>query len=258
MKKIKNIYLLSLSIGLLSVAAILSSPNVTRAYTATEYSTSEAWSVGMLVALDNAGKVTGASNTTDNYLGVVTNQSKGKVVVADTGLVSVLVSDREGAITAGVRLGLSDIIGTATLWHSGDILVGVAKEAPKNWQEVKAKNNSTQTIRIASIQVQLTRDSKSVTSVAGSFTNTIAKTASSIAGHQVDTWRIVTGLFIGLGGLILSFGLLFVSSRESFFSLGRNPMASTAIMAGLWKMAILCVLSMCVSLASAYLIVRVG
>lgn len=258
MKKNKLNYLLTLPIGLLSVVAVLASSNVAQAYTATEYPTTETWSVGMLVALDTTGKVTGASNSTTNYLGVVTDQSKGKVVVADTGIVSVLVSDQDGPVVAGARLSVSDIVGTATLWHSGDMLVGVAKETPKNWQEVKAKNDASQTIRIANISVQLTKDSKSVASATGSFTNAIAQTANNIAGHQVDTWRIVTGLFIGLGGLILSFGLLFVSSRESFFSLGRNPMASTAIMKGLWKMAIVCVASMCFSLAAAYLIVRVG
>ena len=68
----------------------------------------------------------------------------------------------------------------------------------------------------------------------------------------------MTALLIGLGGLILAFGLLFISSRESFFSMGRNPMASKIIMGGLWKMVFLAVGIMLITLTAAYLIVRVG
>jgi len=74
----------------------------------------------------------------------------------------------------------------------------------------------------------------------------------------VDTWRIITALLIGLGGLILAFGLLFISSRESFFSMGRNPMASKIIMRGLWKMVALSVGILCITLTASYLIVRIA
>lgn len=227
------------------------------AYTAAEYPTRTTWSSGSVASVNDAGEVVPASLAAINYLGVVTQQpSSAMVEVADSGTVPVLVTDAAGEITTGVRLGLSEVVGAASVW-TGGVVVGVAQATPSDWKDVELSNNTV--VRVATVQTQLLTEGAAVdTSAMSAFFAAVDRTASGIAGKPVDTWRVVTALLIGLGGLILSFGLLFVSSRESFFSIGRNPMASKIIMGGLWKMVVLSVGIMLITLTAAYLIVRVG
>lgn len=246
---------------LLTLAALVSFSHQQplTAYVATEYKTTLKLNTGTLVSLGDKGQILRASSEVSNYLGVVTKQLSAAVEVADTGVVSVMVSDVDGDITIGDRVGVSDIAGTATLWRTGKTLVGVAKSTPQNWQDVAASSSTNQakTVRVTSVGVQLMSEGSS-TAQSNPFMSAIQSAADGVAGRSVDMWRVVTALLLGIGGLILSFGLLFVSSRESFFSLGRNPMASGVIMHGLWRMVFVAVLVMCASLAAAYFIVRIS
>lgn len=230
---------------------------ITLAYTATEYSTDSSWTVGTVVATNGEGEPLPASVQDANYIGVVTASSDGQTVeVAGTGTVSVVVTDKNGEITSGTRLGLSSIAGVASAWTSGTI-IGVAQEAPTDWKQ--ATLDSSESVKIASVKAQLLSDGASTGNTPiNQFFAALEKTASGVAGKPVDTWRAITALLIGVGGLILAFGLLFISSRESFFSMGRNPMASRVIMRGLWKMVALSVGILCITLTAAYLIVRIA
>lgn len=250
----QGMVLLSVVVG--AFLAILVAP-IARAYTATEYPTNTSWNTGTVVAIDGQGAPVAASTQAANYIGVVTSSSPNQTVeVADTGTVSVVVTDKDGPINSGSRLGLSSVAGVASAWASGTI-IGVAQEAPKDWKQATLETDAS--IRLASVRVQLLSDgASSGSSPISQFFAALEKTASGVAGKPVDTWRIITALLIGLGGLILAFGLLFISSRESFFSMGRNPMASKIIMRGLWKMVALSVGILCVTLTAAYLIVRVA
>lgn len=227
------------------------------AYTGSEYSTTTTWTQGSVVSVDASGELIAASLAATNYVGVVTQQPDSATVeVADSGVVPVLVTDEAGEIASGTRIGLSSVAGIASTW-TGGVALGVAQETPTSWQEATLSNESS--VRIATVQVQLLTDgAASDSSPMSVFFAAIDRTAAGIAGKSVDTWRVVTALLIGLGGLILAFGLLFISSRESFFSMGRNPMASKIIMGGLWKMVFLAVGIMLITLTAAYLIVRVG
>ena len=230
---------------------------IAAAYTGAEYPTTATWSTGSVVSVNDSGDVVAASLAATNYLGVVTQQIDATTVeVADSGAVSVLVTDAAGEIASGTRLGLSEIAGIAGAW-TGGVAIGVAQATPTDWREATLSNQAS--AKVTTVQVQLLTDgAASDTSAISAFFAAVDRTATGIAGKPVDTWRVVTALLIGLGGLILSFGLLFVSSRESFFSMGRNPMASRIIMGGLWKIVFLAVGIMLITLAAAYLIVRIG
>jgi len=246
-----------LALFLVVVIAPFAAASTALAYTGSEYPTKSAWAIGTVVSVDDTGIIVAASTAARNYVGVIAAApSNGSVQVANTGTVSVLVSDKEGAITSGARIGLSSIAGVATAWVDGEVAIGVVQEAPTTWQKAELKGAGT--VNIASAKVQILTDGASASSSSNVFYAAIQKTAAGVAGKQVDTWRIITALLIGVGGLILAFGLLFISSRESFFSMGRNPMAGKIIMRGLWKIVALSVGIMCVTLFAAYLIVRVS
>jgi hypothetical protein len=249
--------------GVVAKALVLSSlfaavfVTETFAYTGVEYQTESSWATGTVTSVSDNGTLVPASVSSIDYVGVVAKPSEdGAVEVANSGVVSALVTDKDGEIASGSRVGLSSVAGVASLWSNGTV-IGVAQEAPANWQT--ATLSSSDTVRVASIKIQLLTDGASTgSSAVNEFFAALEKTASGVAGKPVDTWRIITALLIGLGGLILAFGLLFISSRESFFSMGRNPMASKVIMRGLWKVVALSVGILCVTLTAAYLIVRIS
>lgn len=238
-------------------ATLLLSSVTAAAYIATEYRTDEDMTVGSLVALGADGGIVPASVDSSNYMGVVTAQGEDAVEVATSGVVPVLVSDRQGEVKVGDRIGLSDIAGVAAKWLGGNSSVGIAKTDPKNWHEidVASEDGTSQKIRVASVGTQLIKDEGSSQS-GNPFMGALQRTADGLAGKPVATWRVIAALLIGLGGVVLSFTLLFASSRQSFFSLGRNPLASGAIMGGLWRVAVVSVIIIGASLATAYLIVR--
>ena len=247
-------------ISLAPCAALLLFAPLVRAYNATEYATDKTWQVGMLAALDSSGEVTYASRASDDYLGVVTTVGKKSIDVASSGVVSVLVTSEDGKIMVGDKVQLSDYAGIATLAIGSSKEVGTVKSNPTNWQVLPlAGDDAGKTpIRVASLQIQLIEQGGGSADSSNIFLAAIQQTGNGIAGKSVDMWRIITALLIGIGGLILSFGLLFISSRESFFSMGRNPLAGGMIMKGLWKIVALSVVIMCTSLAASYLILRVG
>ena len=244
----------------LSSAIWLLLSSVASAYTATEYSTTREWQLGMLAALSENSTPIPASLRTLNYVGVVTGVEEGKVEIADSGLVDVLVTDRDGAIGLGDKIGISSVAGIANMWSPGQVVVGIVKKAPSSWQtiEIESDDSGNNTIRVASVPVQIVDEGSGLAESSNAFLYMLQRTGNGVAGKPIDLWRIITALLIGLGGLIMSFGLLFISSRESFFSMGRNPMAGKLIMHGLWKMIGLSVLVMCGTLTVSYLILRLG
>lgn len=244
----------------LSSAICLLLSTTSSAYTATEYPTTREWQLGMVAALGENSSPIPASLRTLNYVGVVTGVEKGIVEIADSGLVDVLVTDRDGVIKKGDKIGISSVAGIANIWSPGQIVVGVVKKEPSSWQSIQIDGDGTgkTTIRVASVPVQILDESSGLSESSNAFLYMLQRTGNGVAGKPIDLWRIITALLIGLGGLIMSFGLLFISSRESFFSMGRNPMAGKMIMHGLWKMIGLSVLVMCGTLTVSYLILRLG
>lgn len=230
-----------------------------KAYSAVEYPIAKGsvWQVGMLVSVNSKGVTTHSSTTNDNYIGVVSAVAEASIEVATSGTVQVLVTDEAGPVEKGHELYVSRIAGIATR-ESGVTTIGVVGEEPTAWSPARLHSSDKGSIQIGVAQVQLLDQSGGSTFASNPFLATLQKTGNGVAGHTVDMWRIITAFILGVGGIILSFGLLFISSRESFFSMGRNPMASTIIMRGLWKIVVLSVIIMCICLGAAYTILRVG
>lgn len=239
---------------ILAIVFSFSTP-VAMAYISDEYTTSAELAVGTVVSTSENGEIVAASTASREYLGVIVAQDANKVEVVSSGAVNVLVSDMDGDIKIGEELGLSAVSGIASRLLPGSVTIGVVTAEPKDWHEVNAENDK---VRVATATVQLIARNSASEQSNSSYLTAIQRAADGVAGREVDTWRAVTGLVVATGGIGLAFALLVSSSRGSFLSLGRNPMAGGAIMRGLWKIASVAVLIMTVSLASAYLIVRSG
>jgi hypothetical protein len=252
------------SIILLVIVSVVSAPSIVFAYSATEYHTSQSFSIGTLIALDNKEQPI-AATTGDNYIGIVTSQSNGEVVVAYSGVIPVYVSDRDESIANGSKIGLSTIAGVGTLWQSNSEQIGVATEsigsASSKWQTVAATTNggkSQNNIKVAQIMVRLTQTSNTTNNFASALVGTLQQAASGLAGHSVALWQIVVAALVGIGGLILAFGLVISSGHQSLLSLGRNPMASKVILRGMWRIVATSITIMLVGIFLAYIILKVG
>jgi hypothetical protein len=231
------------------------------AYTATVYHTSQSFSVGTLIALNSNEQPIAAVNGND-CIGTVISQSKSGIEVAGSGVVPVFVSNPNGVIKSGDKIGLSSIAGVGVLWQTSETQIGVATESisssSSKWQTVSATtHNGTikENIKVAKMMVRLTSGSNTATS---EITGTLQQAAAGLVGHSVALWQIVIAGLVGIGGLILAFGLVLSSGHESLSSLGRNPMASKVILKGMWRIVATSITVMLVGILLAYLVLKVG
>lgn len=257
------IYRLSVGVGLSLIAIFLLYSQTARAYIATEYDTTANAPVGTLVSFDSQGKLVRSSLLTSTYVGVVTAVEDHKVAVASVGTAQVFVSDVAGPIHNGTRIGTSDIAGVATVWRQGQQLVGVVAASDGsswNWQTVvmKAADGTPRTTRVALARVELIQNTNSAQSGADTFMSTLQKVADIIAGRSVALWRIIAALIVGLAGILVAFGLLLSASRGSFMALGRNPLAGTMILRGMWRVVVVSIVVIFAGVGIAYLLLRVG
>ena len=246
------------------IIALLLVPGIARAYMATQYATDTDFSLGTVIAFDSDGKPVTALFNTFNYVGVVSGKGQGTIDVANSGTVNVLVSDADGSVVAGSHIGLSIYAGIGTLWQTDRKMIGIVVKTidatSSDWHPVKIKDKSgaERTIRIAQVPVQLIQDTGTGSSAGGGLVGSIQQVANNLVGHSVAIWQVIASLITGLGSLILAFGLLFSSGRESFLSLGRNPLASKVILRGMWRIVAVSITIMVLGLAITYLILRLG
>lgn len=259
-----KLFIIPLALTALFIGVFLSLSQTASAYTASRYETNDKSLVdGTVVALTDDGRLKLASGqaTAEKYVGVVVQQSDGAVYVADQGVVSVLVSDEKGSIAEGTQIGLADIAGLATVAQSDATAIGVVQAAPSDWRTItlKDENGEQTTTRVANVTVQLVSSRGEAGSGAlSAFDSALQSAAAAIAGHTVDRWRVIAAFAVMVSALILSFTLVFVSARQSFLSLGRNPLAGQAIARGLWKAAGLSVVILFAGFISAYALVGLG
>ncbi len=250
---------IGITLALTAAIAMLTNWPVS-AYRATEYKTDQSWVTGTIVGLNNKGALTAVATDSGQYLGVVASSGEGYVDVAGDGSdVTVMATQAGGNVNAGDRLGLSDVAGVAKKVPEGDPAIAVAKSTPKTWKSTTINNNGhSKQVKVALVPAQLVNLQGKSQPAGISYLAGVQQAAGQVAGHPVGLWRAITALAIGLGGLALALGWLFVTSRQSFLSIGRNPMAETTIMHGLWKMMAVSLIILAISFGCSYLILRAG
>lgn len=228
----------------------------------TRYESSIQLPEGTLVALNSQKNLERASFAQTNYIGVAQGGgSAGFVDVAHDGEAKVLVTDQfntSGDFNKGAKIGVSLVDGIAGSWEEGGgQLVGVLLEAPRSWSILTI--DSRQSIRVALVSVQLQPASPvSQDSLFGGALALVGDVAATLVGKQVAIWRVITALVISGGGMVLGLTLLITTSRQSFLSIGRNPLAKTMIMRELWKMVGVSATIIIGAFAAAYAVLVVG
>ena len=247
---------------LLAIACLFVAPGIVRAYTAAVYSTNSSPAVGTLVGFDNKNKLVAATPET-GFIGAVTKQTATAAEVANSGYATVFVSDDNGAdIATGDQISLSTIAGVGVLYKNDGVQVGMANESitaqSPLWHNTTAtRTGSTSKLRVANLNVRLVTGGAAAISNTG-FMGGLQHIAEGLAGHAVAVWQLIASMAVGLGSLILAFGLLLSAGRQSFTSLGRNPLASAVILRGMWRIVAVSLAILLSGITIAYIILKVG
>jgi hypothetical protein len=257
--KVKTIPRISVPRALVLAASfcmMLAFSGMAHAYSAELYRTDKEFMPGAAVALDENGQFELADAGANLFTGIAARQTGASFELVRSGIAHTLVSDIDGNLSRGDRVGLSLLKGVSSKLKPERQEIGTVLEdlSPTSvgWKAVTYDGN---TYHIALLPVQL---GQSTEVKSGSVVASLQRTVEKLLDKPVATWRIIAALTVGLSGVLLAFFLVISASREAFTSLGRNPLASKVILHGLWRIVTVALVIVPSSLLIAYLVVSTG
>ncbi len=211
------------------------------------------------------------SSNIDNLLGVVVGGSgslltissqESNVQVVTSGVTDLLVTDENGAIEDGDYIAISSIEGVGRKSQRSDRrVIGVARGdfSDPTVQTVRTETGETREVAIARIPVLIQVGGNPSAAEQESFLpGFIQEGANALAGEPVAPARILIAMMIITGGIVGSMVLLYGAVSSTIISIGRNPLSTASIYAGLARMITIAVGIILLSVAIAYLIVVGG
>ena len=235
------------------------------------YSSSDTLSVGSIVSLvggTNDQVEATTTNNVDNMLGVVidngsslltvSNGSSAQVQVTTSGTASVLVSDINGAVTKGDEITASPIKGVGMKATSNSKVVGIAQSDPDSGTQSKQTytddqgKKQTVDLGIVPVVVNVTyfyaQPDKTLIPAA------LQNLANALAGKTVDSLPIIISAVIFVITLIVVVSIIYSMIRSSIISVGRNPMAQSAVYRDVIQLSALVLGILAVAVIAIYVI----
>jgi len=233
--------------ALLSVFLAIATPIALYALTPISqgYLSADKLSLGSIVSLEErAGDhvIASTNSNADNLLGVVisntnsllslSNGQDNQFQIATDGSVVVLVSDINGPIEKGDQITASPVKGLGMKATSNSKVIGIAQGPPRN-----SKTNQTYTDE-KGVEQKLTIGEVDVLVNVAYYYKTpeqtiipaaIQKIANALAGKKVDVLPIIISAAIFIITLIIVTSIIYSMIRSSIISVGRNPMAQSAV-----------------------------
>ena len=233
------------------------------------FSTTDNVRIGSIVSLKNntSDQVVAANGSNvDNTLGVVidngntlltlTSSQSNQVQVATSGIVEALVSNINGDINQNDEITASPINGVGMKATENTRVVGVAQVALNKTNgsaQTYKDNKGTHTILLGEIPILVNvsyffrQPDKSIIPAA------IQNVANSLAGKAVSPLPIIVSLAIFMITLIVVVSIIYSMIRSSIISVGRNPMAQSAIYRDIIQMSVLVLGILSLSMVAIYL-----
>lgn len=233
------------------------------------YAASEPLSIGSIVSLEKNSSdhvVAATQENSDSIIGVVINDgsspltiesgSSSQVIVATSGVVPILVSDMNGDIHQGDPITGSSIKGVGMKATSNSKIVGIAQGsiAGKTTQKVKDEQGIEQTVTLGQVPILVSvsyhykQPDKTIIPAA------LQNVANTVAGKKVDSLPIIISSVIFLVMLIAVVSIIYAMIRSSIISVGRNPMAQSAIYRDIIQLSILVLAIIGVSIIAIYFV----
>ncbi len=255
-----------LSIGVIIVGAPLASAlsSISQGYIA-----SEPLSIGSIVSLEKNSSdhvVAATQQNSDSIIGVVINYgsspltiesgSANQVIIATSGVVPILVSDINGDIQQGDPVTGSSLKGIGMKATTNSKVVGIAQGSitGKTTQKVKDDQGIEQTVTLGQLPVLVSvsyhykQPDKTIIPAA------LQNVANTVAGKKVDSLPIIISSVIFAIMLIAVVSIIYAMIRSSIISVGRNPMAQSAIYRDIIQLSILVLAIIGVSIIAIYFV----
>lgn len=228
--------------------------------------------LGSIVSLqkDSSDHVSAATPDTTNYvIGVVidgdnapislSNDQANHVEVATSGVVPVLVSDINGDVTVGDQITASPIGGVGMKATANAKVVGIAQAdlastSNTQQQSYTDKQGQKHTVLLGEVPVLVNvayyykQPDKTI------IPSAVQNLANALAGKTVSALPILISAGIFIVTLVVVVTLIYTMIRSSIISVGRNPMAQSAVYRNLIQLSVLVVIILGVAVASMYLV----
>lgn len=234
------------------------------------YATTETLSLGSIVSLKNNSAdhvIATSTDTASNMLGVTisdgnsiltyVNGTESQVQVATSGIVSVLVSDVNGEIGQGDAITASPIKGVGMKATANSKVIGISQGTPINSdtkQDYTDDFGAKKQITLGQVDVLINvayyykQAEKTIVPAA------IQNVANALAGKQVSTMPILVSAGIFIVMMIVTASIIYSLIKNSIISVGRNPMAQSAVWRDVIQLSLLILAILTVGFISIYLI----
>jgi hypothetical protein len=208
---------------------------------------------------DLVGEMIGVVVANDNSLVAVSNDS-GEVQIISSGAATALVSNVNGDIKKGDAITASPLDGVGMKATTAGRIIGSAQaDFSASTPGAVSKQVDTKVgkreVAIGGIPVLVGISYYTPKSGATIVPVTIQNALNQLAGKEVSWIRILLASILLILGLVIAFVILSSAIRSSLESIGRNPLARSAINAGLLKVLAMTLVIVLVTLASVYLVI---
>ncbi len=249
----------------LSAARAKADPVITQGYNLVGQSLSIGAMVSIKSGTTNQVEAANLSNAkalvgviiANNNAQVSLSSGSNQVEVATSGVNTVIVTDFNGKIAPGDEIAPSPISGVGMLASDNTEVIGVAQSAFPNSSSKKVTiktSSGKQTVDMGGIPVVVSvsyytkQPNKTLVPAA------LQNLANSIAGKQVKTLPIILGSVIFIVTLIAVVSIVYSMVHSSIISIGRNPMAQSAVYRNVLQLSALVVGIIIVALFAIFMI----
>lgn len=271
MKQKNSPFLRHLIAALVFVAVLLPAGVQAATSISQSFSTKDALPLGAIVSLQNdaADLVSAASvRNVDGIYGVVINDGsspitlyngkENQVHVATSGVASVLVSNINGEVKKGDHITASPIKGIGMKATNNAKIIGIAQGDPRlssdSKQEYTDVNGKKHPIVLGEVSVLVNVSYYYKTPEKTIIPAAIQNVANALAGKSVDPLPIIISAAIFIITLVVVVSIIYSMIRSSIISVGRNPMAQSAVYRDVIQLSALVIGILAVAVIAIYLI----
>lgn len=253
--------------GLIAVFVLITVPALAITPVSQSYLTSKPIPLGSLASLDGNSTdrvVATTTATVKNLIGVTINDStpltittsdSNSSLVATSGIAPTLVSNINGEIELGDQITASPIVGVGMKATTNTKIVGIAQSAMTSKKtETVNVDGKDQSIEIGEISLLISvgyhyqEPEKTLIPVA------IQNIANAMAGKKVEPLPIIVSLIIFIVTMVVVISLIYAIVRSSIISVGRNPLAQSAVYRNAIQLSVLVMAIIAASIIAIYLV----
>lgn len=198
------------------------------------------------------------------FLGVVTKGGQTTVLVAQSGVVGMLVSNINGSINTGSKLTLSTLSGIAVKYNGQGPVIGIARSSFNGTgmnvanKVIKGPNGNSHDVKIGAItaSIDINANYNNQKSLLPTSPAALAGTTlGSFVGHQISSTRVFISLIVLGVGLLLVIIVFFVAVTNGIKAISRNPLAAQLIIKNTSKILLYDFVLFIITLLIIYIIV---